>query len=137
MKLSFVFAFVMLFASGCGSAPQEGATPAQTMKNYVEAGREMDVAKLRDAFSRNSLKEFDEEARRQNISVEENMKKMIDPAKAMTVNIEMRNEKIEGDTATLEVKNALVGEWETVPFVKEDGRWKIAADRYREQILKE
>jgi hypothetical protein len=127
----------MLFASGCGSAPQEGATPAQTMKNYVEAGREMDVAKLRDAFSRNSLKEFDEEARRQNISVEENMKKMIDPAKAMTVNIEMRNEKIEGDTATLEVKNALVGEWETIPFVKEGGRWKIAADRYREQILKE
>jgi hypothetical protein len=42
---------------------------------------------------------------------------------------EMRNEKMEGDTATLEIKNAKTESWETIPFVKEGDEWKIALDK--------
>lgn len=40
---------------------------------------------------------------------------------------EMRNEKIDGDTATIEVKAE--GKWDETPLVKEDGIWKIAFDK--------
>ncbi|HZH35146.1 MAG TPA: nuclear transport factor 2 family protein [Pyrinomonadaceae bacterium] len=136
MKLSFVFAFAILLGAGCGLVSQETSTPAQAMKNYTEAALKGDVAKLREAFSQNSLKQFDEAAQAQNITVEQNIKNISAPA-AKTGTPETRNERIEADAATLEVKNTLTGEWETIPFVKEGGRWKIAADRYREQILKE
>lgn len=35
-----------------------------------------------------------------------------------------KDEKIDGDTATLEVINE-DDEWETIDFVKEDGEWKM------------
>nr|MBA2335647.1 hypothetical protein [Blastocatellia bacterium] len=39
-------------------------------------------------------------------------------------------ENIEGDKATLEVRNVDTGEFEKLPFVKEDGEWKVAIDVY-------
>ena len=41
-----------------------------------------------------------------------------------------------GDKATLEVKNSY-GMWETVPFVKEDGEWKIDKKGYADQMLQD
>ena len=39
---------------------------------------------------------------------------------------EMRNEKIAGDRATIELRNHRTKEWEPVAFVKEKGAWKLA-----------
>jgi hypothetical protein len=48
--------------------------------------------------------------------------------------LETRNEKIEGATATVEVKNPATGEFDIkYPFVKENGAWKLARDRYIEE----
>jgi pyruvate/2-oxoglutarate dehydrogenase complex dihydrolipoamide acyltransferase (E2) component len=48
-----------------------------------------------------------------------------------------RNEKIEGDKATLEVKNFENGQFEEIPFIKEDGAWRIALDQVVEEINEE
>ncbi|HEX8636431.1 MAG TPA: hypothetical protein VF692_00100, partial [Pyrinomonadaceae bacterium] len=50
--------------------------------------------------------------------------------------VEYRNEKIEGDRATLEVKNAY-SMWEKVPFVREEGVWKIDKQGFADQIMQE
>ena len=50
---------------------------------------------------------------------------------------ETRNEQIDGDAATLEIKNPVTGGWDKIPFVKEEGRWKIALDKFMEDILKQ
>lgn len=50
---------------------------------------------------------------------------------------EMRNEKITGDSGSLEVHYDGVKEWRTMYFVKEDGAWKIALDKTLEEQLKE
>ena len=50
--------------------------------------------------------------------------------------VEMRNEKITGETATLEVKNQTTGAWDTIPFVREEGKWKIAFDKLIEEMMK-
>lgn len=48
---------------------------------------------------------------------------------------EMREEKIEGDKATVEVQNMLdKREYEKIPFVKENGEWKVALDVYMEDL---
>ena len=38
--------------------------------------------------------------------------------------------------ATLEVKNSF-GSWETVPFVREEGRWKIDKKGYADRLMQE
>lgn len=49
---------------------------------------------------------------------------------------EMRNEKITGDSATLEVQENGTKEWQTMYFVKEDGAWKLALDKTIEEMIK-
>ena len=49
---------------------------------------------------------------------------------------ETRNEKIDGETATLEVKNEKTDKWDTLPFVKENSEWKIALDKFVEDMMK-
>ncbi|HEX8421805.1 MAG TPA: hypothetical protein VF634_00240, partial [Pyrinomonadaceae bacterium] len=44
-----------------------------------------------------------------------------------------RNEKINGNDATLEIQDGESGRWDTVTFVKEDGQWKIALDKMKTQ----
>ena len=46
------------------------------------------------------------------------------------------NEKINGDHATLEFRNQYNG-WESLPFVREDGVWKIDKAGYAEQMIKD
>jgi hypothetical protein len=48
--------------------------------------------------------------------------------------VEYRNEKIEGDKASLQIKN-LYGSWETLPFIREDGVWKIDKQGYFNQMV--
>jgi hypothetical protein len=50
--------------------------------------------------------------------------------------VEYKDEKIEGDKATLKVKTSY-GTWETLPFVKEDGVWKIDKAGYANKMMEE
>jgi len=50
--------------------------------------------------------------------------------------VEYRDEKIDGDKATLQVKDS-AGSWETVPFVREGGVWKIDKLSEVNQFMKE
>ena len=44
--------------------------------------------------------------------------------------------KINGDKATIEFKNSY-GIWETLPFVREDGEWKIDKKGYADQMMQD
>jgi len=39
---------------------------------------------------------------------------------------QIRDERIQGDSAALEVHNDKENNWEDLPFVREDGQWKLA-----------
>ncbi len=47
-----------------------------------------------------------------------------------------RNEKIDGDSATLEVQDEKSKDWEKLYFVKEDDEWKFAIDKTMEELFK-
>jgi len=124
-----------LFVFGCSSLQQpQTKSPTEVMKALNEASKTKDVAGIKNSVSKGTLGLIEESAKAQNITVDEALKK--DNGAPFKDLPEMRNEKIEGDTATVELKNATTNDWETVPFVKEDGVWRLALDKYLEDFEK-
>ena len=110
-----------------------GSSPTATLKAYFEALQKKDAEGLKKTLSKGTLEMFEQFAKAQ--SPPKSLDEALQTGLASTTNTEAnkmpetRNEKIEGETATLEVKNDKTGTWETVPFVKEDGTWKLAFDQ--------
>ena len=82
-----------------------------------------------------TLKMHEQEAKSMGTTVDEIIKREMIVAEGQKL-VEFRNEKIDGERATLEVKNSF-GEWETIYFLLEGGIWKIDKKGYADQLLKE
>ncbi|MDQ4123493.1 MAG: hypothetical protein M3209_18815 [Acidobacteriota bacterium] len=119
MKIIVCLAFLILFSAGCASGDAD--TPTNVFRKYVEAVGKKDSAAMREHTTRDSQKLVDE-------TIKNQIAKMSEP--------ETRNEKIEGELATLEYKNAATGTWDTVYFVRENGRWKLALYESMKKVLK-
>jgi len=128
-----VLGVFLLFAS-CGG-DQKPRTPLDTFKTYTKAIKQKDIATMKLLLSNETIKMHEQEAKAQNVSLDEIVKRETLFDEGQT-SVEYRNEKIEGEKATLEVKNAF-GSWETVPFVFEDNAWKIDKKGYAEQMMQE
>ena len=124
---------IFLFAA-CGE-PEKTPTPLDALKAYNQAIKEKDAAKIKNSLSKASLKMAQDEAGAQNISVDEIVGRETLYSPIQTT-VKIRNQKIAGETATIEVENSY-GTWDVVPFVKEDGRWKIAKERYADELMKQ
>ncbi len=86
-------------------------------------------------LSTETLKMHEMEAQAQNTSVDEIVKRET----LFTENqksVKLRNEKIDGEKATLEVENSF-GAWETVPFVQENGEWRIDKKGFAQLLIEE
>src|SRR4051812_24286949 len=111
-----------LVATACG----KGGTPTATVKAFYDAVKAKDVQGIKNTMSKSSLDMMEKFAKMQNKSLDEALKEPSTTNPPAT--FESQNEKITGDTATLEIKDEN-GKWETLPFTKEDGQWKIALDK--------
>ncbi len=100
------------------------ATPADALKAFVAAVQAKDDAGLKAALSEKTNKVLE-------------LQTLIDGAKPLDVfdskkfeklgeKPDTRNEKIDGDKATLETKDPDQNKWDPMPFVKENGSWKLA-----------
>jgi hypothetical protein len=83
-------------------------------------------------LSTESIKMHEQEAKAQNVTLDDIVKRETLFAEGQKT-VEFRNEKIEGDKATLEVKNSF-GSWEVIPFVREDDEWKIDKKGYADRL---
>lgn len=127
-----IFSFAAsLFA--CGAS--EPATPLETFKTYTKAIKQKDTAAMKLLLSRATIKMHEQEAQAQGVTVDEIVKRETFLSENQKT-IEFRNEKIDGDKATLEVKNSY-GSWETWPFVSEDGVWKIDKQGFADQMIRD
>jgi hypothetical protein len=116
----------MALALVAGACNKAGSSPTATAKAFTEAVKNKDVQGIKNSLSKGSLAMMESFAKMQNKSLDEALK---EPSSSPPpANFESQNEKITGDTATLEIKDEK-GKWEEIPFVKEDGQWKIAIDK--------
>jgi len=129
-----VILFVSALLLGCGGSG-EPASPVETFKTYIKAYKNKDITAMKLLLSSETIKMHEQEAKAQGVTVDDIVKRETLLSEGQTT-VEYRNEKIEGDRATLEVKNSY-GAWEKIPFVKEKGEWKIDKKGFADQMMQE
>ena len=136
MKLSksiAIAALVLAIAVTSPACGYFGSSPTATLKAYFEALQKKDAEGLKKTLSKGTIEMFEKFAQAQNPpkTLDEALKTGLvnGPKLDMTETPETRNEKIDGDKATLEVRDKKTNTWETVLFVKEDGAWKLDFDQ--------
>lgn len=134
LLLGLFLTAVFLLTISCGGEPKP-ETPIETFKAYTKAISQKDTTTMKILLSDATIKMHEQEAKAQNVTVDDIVKRETLFAQDQK-KVEFRNEKIEGDKATLEVKNSF-GAWETVPFVKEDGAWKIDKKGYADKMMQD
>lgn len=127
-----IFSLIAI-AAACGSS--EPASPLQTFKTYTKAIKQKDITTMKLLLSNATIKMHEKEAKSQGVMVDDIVKRETLFGENQK-SVEYRNEKIDGEKATLQVKNSY-GTWETVPFVREDRSWKIDKAGYAEQMMKD
>lgn len=113
------------------STSSGSSTPTEAFEAYYEAIKAKDVNAVRNLFSKSMVTLMEDQAKRSNKTVDDVIAELLKKASAEVPETlpETRNEKIEGDTATLEIKDEKKNTWETIHFVKEAGEWKVSLDK--------
>lgn len=131
-KILILISAAFLFA--CANA-EKPSTPLETLKAYTAAIKKKDLTTMKLLLSDASIKMAEAEAKAQNVTLDEIVKRETLFGENQT-SVEYRNEKIEGDKATIEMKDSS-NLWNTVQFVKEEGIWKIDKQGIANQILQD
>ena len=129
----FVFIFAVSFAA-C-AADEKPSTPLETLKAYTQAIKRKDTTEMKLLLSDASIKMAQQEAKAQGRSLDDIVKDETLFTEAQT-SLRFRNQKIDGNRASIEVENSFGG-FDTVPFVREDGAWKIDKQAIADQMLKQ
>lgn len=120
--LILVFALTAgMFGAAC-SKGSAGMTPTEVFKAYYDAAAKKDYASMKKYLSKGSIDLMEMGAKQSGKSFEEAMKDS--PVEPMP---QLGNEKINGDTATVDI--TADGHKAAMPFIKENGEWKIAMDK--------
>ena len=114
--------------------PESLGSPTETLRVFSQATIDKNAGNIMATLSQGSRKMIEESARAQNATVEAIL--LTENENSLKVIPEMRNEKIEGDMAVVEVKNKVTGGYDKMPLVKENGEWKIALDKFTEEVMK-
>lgn len=125
-------ALAAMFA--CAGEPPP-STPLRTLEAYANAFKKKDITTMKILLSDASIRMAEQQARDQGLTVDDIVKnETLFTQDQKTAGF--RNQKIEGERATIEVKNSF-NSWDTVPFVLEDGIWKIDKQGIVNQMIQQ
>ncbi|MGD9590169.1 MAG: hypothetical protein AB7V11_14820 [Pyrinomonadaceae bacterium] len=108
--------------SNSNGAPGSLATPTDAYRTAYEMRKNKDIEGLKKVLSAEILEFFTEMGKVSDRSLDEMLMDLANKPQADRP--ESRNEKIDGDHATVQFKNEK-GEWSEMDFVKENGGWKL------------
>lgn len=115
-------------------AAETGLGPTDTIRAFNDAVIKKDTARIRAFLSRGSIKMIEESAREQGRSVNDIL--TADDGAPMPVEREMKNEVIEGNNASVDVKNTVLGSYDKMYLVKENGNWRVALDKFQDEMIR-
>lgn len=129
-----IFTLACLLA-GCSDSSPKPSTPLDTLKAYTLAIKKKDTTTMKLLLSEATIKMHDQAAKEQGVTLDDIVERetLFAPGQKTA---EYRNEIIEGDRATIEMKNAY-GVWDKVSFVKEPDGWKIDKQAFVDPILQQ
>ena len=132
--LTLTIAFTLLFTAACGG-DSEPASPLKTLQTYQKAMKAKDTTTMKLLLTNESIKMLEQEAKSQGSNLDDVVKRETLFSESQRT-VEFRNQKIDGELATIEVKNAF-GQWDTVPFRFEGGQWKIDKKGYGDRLMQD
>jgi hypothetical protein len=126
-----ILAFGLIACKG----EEKPASPVSTLKTYTIAVKKKDATTMKLLLSEASLKIHQDEAQAQGVTLDDIVLRdtFFPPDQRV---FDYRNEKIEENKATVEVKNN-IGGWDIIHLVLEDGIWKIDKKATSDQMIKE
>ena len=136
---TLLFALFLIVSSvlACSRLGLGPSSPTSTYKAFYEAQQKKNVPGIKKTLSKGTLAMLETAAKAQNKTMDESLKEGFDnPASKAATMPPTRNERIDGNSATLEVQDEDSKKWETMYFVKEDKDWKLALDKTLEEIFK-
>ena len=113
-----------------GPKPGDQSTPTLAYKALFEAVKKKDPQAIKKVLSKGTLEMMETYASMQKKTLDQIVENGLTETTFAPKLPATRNEKITGDVAILEVKNEKTGQWDALPFAKEDGNWKLAIDTY-------
>lgn len=120
--LACLLAGALLFGSACKSS---SGTPTESYKSLFAAVKRKDSEGIKRLLSKSTIEFIKGTSAMQKKTFEEGIANGLTESAMGAALPEICNERIEGQWAALEVKPAN-GKWEDLPFVLEDGTWKLA-----------
>lgn len=97
---------------------------APIVQNFYEALNKKDEAGVKKYLSQSALKYWENEAKAEKKTW---LAYLVEAEEPTGEKREVRNEKIEGETAVAEIKGGSLGVWTPIKFVRENGEWKFAS----------
>jgi hypothetical protein len=101
------------------------STPTAAVKAFYAAAKSNNLEGVKRSMSKKTMEMLEKSAAVDKKSVDEVLRDTLKDAVPAN-DPEIRNEQITGDTATLDVKDDKMNDWESISLVKENGEWKIA-----------
>ncbi len=101
-------------------------TLAPVVQNYYAALAQKDEAGAKKSLSQAAQKYWENEAKTEKESL---IKYLTETEEPLDAKRDVRNEKIEGDTATAEIRGGSLANWTVFKFVRENGEWKYASPK--------
>lgn len=134
-KIFILFLLCLAIAACSNSDAPQTKTPLETLQSYVKAFQKKDYTTMKLLLSAATIKMHQESAKAQGVTLDDIVQRetLISPEQKTA---EFRNQKIDGDKATIEIKNSF-GSWDAINFVREEGIWKIDKQGFANQILQQ
>ena len=126
--------FTGLLSASCADA-EKPSTPFNSLENYTTAIKKKDTTTMKLLLSDASIKMAEQEARAQNVTLDEIVKRETLFTETQKT-LKYRNEKIDGERATIEVLDSF-DSWNIVPFVREEDVWKIDKQGIANQMMQD
>jgi Domain of unknown function (DUF4878) len=108
--------------AACGGG-KKASTPTEAFKAFYEATKNKDAAALKSLIAKDNLAAMEKDAKSRNKSLDDYLNESSNGVPSAMP--QLGEEKIAGDTATLQFKREGAATWSTATFIKEDGGWKI------------
>lgn len=125
IALSIGLALIAFAALAC-SKGGGNSTPTEAFQTFYNSIKNKDVASAKKVMRKKTLEMMEGEAKKKNKALDDFLKDefMEQLGKKMPASLpETRNEKIEGENATLEMKDG--EDWRPTRFFKEEDGWKV------------
>ncbi|MGH9820463.1 MAG: hypothetical protein ACRD43_09875 [Pyrinomonadaceae bacterium] len=125
---TIIFSFA-LFGFGCGGSTSGVGTndsPTEAYKRLFAAVKSKDINAIKNEMSKQSNTLVASIAAMQKKSVDDVYANGLTSSLHSDTLPEMRDERVNNEMGALEVYNSGTHKWEDIPFILEDGRWKLA-----------